>query len=516
VPDLLQTLLKYDPGHLKIIAGFWEIEIHSQDANAVAEQLAASLLNGEAVRETLDLLTAEGRDALNLLVRANGKAEWTGFARIYGGIREMGEARRDREKPHQTPVSTSEILFYRGLLGKAFFDSERGPQEYAFIPEDLIPLIDPGNKNDEPVQQILGRLATPAERLVERQANDQILDDATTLLAALRLDLETRDLSPYMQGQAPVLHHLLATARIIKKNTPQTETTKNFLELSRPQALNLLYKSWIGSPTFDELRLIPGLVCEGEWTNSPRETRNTILNFLNALPKGKWWSLSAFLKDLKTYHPDFQRPAGDYDSWFIKRETDGQYLRGFGSWDEVDGKVVKTIVQILHRLGKADLGFAEETGAVTSFRLSSFTDNKREPTRISVSSNGRIIVPGLFARAIRYQLARFCEWQGERKDDHVYQITASSLKRASDQGLKAGQLLSILVKHTNANVAPALVKALKRWEANGAEARVERLSVLRVSRPQVIEELRKSKAGKFLGELLSPTAVVVKGEPSKK
>ena len=39
---------------------------------------------------------------------------------------------------------------------------------------------------------------------------------------------------------------------------------------------------------------------------------------------------------------------------------------------------------------------------------------------------------------------------------------------------------------------------------------MENLLVLRVSRPEVMEEMRSSKAGKFLGELLSPTAVVVK------
>ncbi len=55
-----------------------------------------------------------------------------------------------------------------------------------------------------------------------------------------------------------------------------------------------------------------------------------------------------------------------------------------------------------------------------------------------------------------------------------------------------------------------MVKALKRWEQHGTEARVESLLVLRVSRPEIMEEMRSSKAGKFLGELLSPTAVVVK------
>jgi len=57
---------------------------------------------------------------------------------------------------------------------------------------------------------------------------------------------------------------------------------------------------------------------------------------------------------------------------------------------------------------------------------------------------------------------------------------------------------------------PAFVKALKRWEVTGTEARVEVQTVLRASRPEVLEELRKSKAGRFLGEILGPTAVIVK------
>jgi hypothetical protein len=54
------------------------------------------------------------------------------------------------------------------------------------------------------------------------------------------------------------------------------------------------------------------------------------------------------------------------------------------------------------------------------------------------------------------------------------------------------------------------VKALKRWEVNGPEARAEIQVILRVSRPEVLEELRKSKAGRFLGEPLGPTAVIIK------
>ena len=91
-------------------------------------------------------------------------------------------------------------------------------------------------------------------------------------------------------------------------------------------------------------------------------------------------------------------------------------------------------------------------------------------------------------------------------------MRARSLKHATEQGLKAEQLLTLLVKVTKSNVPPALVKALKRWEANGTEARAESQTILRVARPEVLEELRKSKAARFLGEPLGPTAVIVKSE----
>ena len=53
----------------------------------------------------------------------------------------MGAGKRDRERPHLKPASTAEALFYRGLLARAFFDTEKGPQEFAYIPDDLLAII---------------------------------------------------------------------------------------------------------------------------------------------------------------------------------------------------------------------------------------------------------------------------------------------------------------------------------------------------------------------------------------
>jgi len=532
MPDLYHTLLKYNLGHLRIVAGLWGLELESKNADPAAEELSASLLNPEPVRETIDILPADARAALFSLVESNGKMEWVTFARKFGEIREMGEAKRDRERPYLKPISAAETLFYRGLLAKAFFDAAKGAQEFAYIPDDLYELIKhEGDALSLPKrhevhkgkEEPLGRPATPVEKALEIPTSDHILDDATTYLAALRVGKSDWQFDPKLTA-------LLTTAGLLKKSAPQGEAVKSFLEAPRGDALKTLVNGWRASQTFDELRLIPGIICEGEWTNQPLVTREFLMDLVSAVPPGKWWSLPAFIRGIKEKFPDYQRPAGDYDSWFIKRESDGQYLRGFAYWDQVDGALVRYFIQTLHWLGVADLASAEENGLITAFRLSSFTE-KKEEGKITVASNGMIVMSRLFSRAVRYQISRFCEWDADggraavsgserrtetKADEYKYRVTAQSLTWAKEQGLKAEQLLSLLVKYTNGAVPPALVKALKQWEAHGTEARVEGLLVLRVNRPQILEELRKSKAGKFLGELLSPTAVVVKNGAESK
>lgn len=509
MPDLFHSLLKQDIGHLRIIAELWGLELASSKVEGALDELCASLLDPDLLAELMDSLPPEADSAITTLVNSGGRLPWTTFIRKYGDIREAGAGKRDREKIYLKPASATEVLYFRGLLARAFFDTQKGPQEFAYIPDDLLALLNRKERKEEKVEsgkslEPLGRPASPGEKGREILANDSILDDATTLLAALRMGKLDFPSDPRLKA-------LLASARLIKKNTIQTDTVKVFLESSRADALKMLQNAWTKSITFNELRLMPGIVCEGEWSSQPLETREFLLNLLDEIPDGKWWSLGAFIRDIKARYADFQRPAGDYDSWFIKRASDGQYLRGFAHWDEVDGALVKYfITDILHWLGQVDLSIAEGAAEPTSFRLSSFESRKVESGKISVASNGKISIERTAPRVVRYQISRFCEWEEPKKDDYLYRVTTKSLAHAKEQGLKAGQLLALLVKHTGNRVPPPLVEALKRWEANGTEARVQTQVILKVSKPEILEETRRSRAGRFLGEVLSPTAVIVK------
>lgn len=516
MPDLLTSLEKHDLGYLRIIASLWGLELDSNETDPAAEELAAALLDPELVTELIGSLAPEARAALSALAEKDGRLPWAEFTRRFGNIREMGAGKRDREQPHLHPNSTAEILFHRALVARAFFDTNNGPQEFAYVPEDLFPLI---SRKSESVfastadQEPFGRPASPGEHGGESLADDSILDDATTHLAALRLNLAP----PETKIPGQVIAEFLQAANLIRKGEPQPEPIKAFLEAPRNEALKILADAWAESESFNELHQLPGLIFEGEWKNQPLVTREFLLHLLEPIPEGKWWSLPAFLRAVKEKYPDYQRPAGDYDSWFIKRASDGQYLRGFTHWDAIDGALIKYfITKVLFWLGMADLATAKDSDVITSFRLTASVEKKDENGRIAVSSNGRLSVPRFVPRVVRYQAARFCEWDEPKADEYRYFITAASLTRAKDQGLKVDQLLALLAKHSSAGVPPALVKTLKRWEVNGTEARLQSQVVLRVSKPEVLEEMRKSRAARFLGESLGPTTIVVKeGAQSK-
>jgi len=180
----------------------------------------------------------------------------------------------------------------------------------------------------------------------------------------------------------------------------------------------------------------------------------------------------------------------------------------------VDGALIRFVIaDVMHRLGLVDLASAAADEAPSAFRVrgeSASSPSSSEGGRLYIGSQGRIAAARDVARAVRYQLSRFCEWDAPLEDKYRYRITPESLTRARRQGLKVEHLLALLASHSDAGIPPVLVKALKRWDKNGSEARAEARVVLKVSKPQILDELRRSKAARFLGEALGPTTVIIK------
>ena len=124
--------------------------------------------------------------------------------------------------------------------------------------------------------------------------------------------------------------------------------------------------------------------------------------------------------------------------------------------------------------------------------------------------DGRIRVPALAPRSVRYQIARFCEWESELPEEYRFRLTPGSLERAGQQGLRASHLLVLLKRYATGPIPPALVQALERFEKFGVQASLEPTVLLRLAAPEMLAALRKSRAGRYLGETLSPTVIALK------
>jgi hypothetical protein len=521
MPDFAESLQGKDLGYLSIIARLWGAKISEQETQLVIIQLKNSVLNGSTIERMVSSLGAETKNALDDLVQHAGRLPWAQFSRTYGEIREMGPARRDRQRPYDTPVSEAETLWYRGLIARAFFDTPTGAEEFAYIPDDLLALLP---KISQAPTTSMGRSASARDYSRIFPADDRILDHICTFLAGLRIAASLPDQFVTSAGEilaTETLHGLACAAGLLDEHgSLRSESVRQFLEAERGEALNLLFQAWRQSEAFNELRLLPDISLEGKRRNDPQHTRLVILEWLAHVPPLTWWNLDAFISGVKQNYPDFQRPAGDYDSWFIWDKQSAEFLRGFDHWDQVDGRLIRYLIcGPLHWLGAADLACPEDDQSITAFRLTTWSKallhgqapkglpQEKEP--LVARSDAHLSARRLFPRKLRYQLARFCEWEKETPGEYIYRITPASLGRAKQQGLTVGQLISMLNRYARA-VPPSLVKALERWEKQGSEARLENTVVLRVSSGEILQALRNSRASRFLGEPLGPAAIVIK------
>ncbi len=518
MPDLQHRLQNQDLGFLKIVADFWGVDLNAPDARQALPQLVGDLLDPAIVQEVVEALPDEARRALDALQASAGWMPWSRFSRAFGPLREVGPGKRDRENPHLAPISATEVLWYRALIGRDFLRREGELQECAYIPDELRELLPPA-PSSEPGPP--GRPASPEETAFEIPATDRILDHGCTLLAALRLgDPDRSPASATWQPPLPIVHALLGAVKLISSGEqPVPEDARPFLEMPRGEALAWLVQGWRGSDLFNELRLMPTLICEGAWQNDPRATRETVLTLMGAVPEGQWWHLGSFIEAVQQRQPDFQRPAGDYDSWLIQDARTGESLIGEQHWAEVDGALLRYLIRgPLHWLGLTDLAGPSAEADDVAFRFSAWAPDllsgrpvsglAEEDQLFEAHSDGKLIVPRLTSRLARYQVSRFGEWLAETAETYTYRLTPASLSAAAEQGLKVSHLERLLSQFGE-TPPPSLLAALQNWEQKNQQAHIAPGIVLQVSDPKVLQALRDTPASRFLGAPLGPTAILV-------
>ena len=521
MPDLFQTLRSTDLDYLNRLARAWKVELSIQKFVSALDEFQKLANDRELFEEVIGSLPARAAKAWGSLLQHQGRMSWPLFIRQFGELRTFGLAKRSREEPDLNPISATEELWYRGLIGRAFLDLPPEPQEYAYIPDEFLVFVNPDSTG---VNRIELRPASALEKRVAYPASDAILDDATELLAALRMDRPTDKLfTNRPAGYRDFLVTLLIESGILtSQSTPDAVRVKEFLAQARGDALYALFQIWRKSKKINDLRMLSGLLFEGNWSNDTFLPRELIL--VNVLPSGikTWWSINAFIGQVKEKHPDFQRPAGDYESWFIRDAKTNEHLHGFIHWDRIDGALLTYLITgPLHWLGIVDLAKHDKEGTCTGFKLSLSGEdilNDRIPSRskaedgiIAVGSDGVIHVPLNTPRPIRYQVSRFGMPIPGSPTEQKFRLTPNSLRHAADQGLKVSHLVQLLQQANVKNVPPSLVQQLERWEKYGSEASVEKVILLRLARPELLPLLQKnSRTSPCIQAVLNNQNLIIK------
>ena len=540
MPKLSHSLSKYDLGFLRILAQSWGFNQDIKDKKVAVEQLSAWMTQPQNLQNVLQKLSADAHRALEDLVTHQGRLPSAVFTRKYGEIRQVGAGKRDRQAILLSPQNASEQLIFLALVFQDFFEEEHGIEEFIYIPDDILAALPHSANTAMPrVNSVLSSDQTGSIGI----AQDTLFDDVCTALAWLRMDKITPKRLAELQKhlllaaenskglplplKPQFLTSLLLEAKLLDSSgSPLPEQTRIFLSMPRGEAIKALYDTWLRSTAINELKQLEQLECLGEWENDPISARQFLIEQLQSLTPTVWYELDTFIEFLHDQFPDFQRPGGNYEVWLIRRRSDGQFLQGFESWYSVEGELIRYLISgPLFWFGIIELGIHQQEPPGFVFRITQFGETifqNQTPSadlpledKFQVLPSGTIAIPRRFLPTIRYQIARFCTWEGYQKDRYLYRITPTSLSHAQQKGLKIQHLLRLLQRHAE-SLPPTLVHALRRWGLHSTEIHLQRLSILRVRSPEILEEIKKSRCSKYLQQVLNPTmAVIITGQEKK-
>ena len=297
-----------------------------------------------------------------------------------------------------------------------------------------------------------------------------------------------------------------------------TRAALDWLKQSREAQLRSLVDAW-SRTVWNELRHTPGLMAEGEsWQNDPLPARTALMDTLPA--DEQWYRLADVVAVIRRLDPDFQRPDGNYETWYIRDAETHEYLSGFGNWERVEGRLLRFLVQgPLHWLGMTELSAGGDEGA--AYRLAPralawLADDPpaADPVRVPlvVQPDGILLVPFNASRYERFQAARIADPEPlSPGKPYRYRIVPSSLAEAQSQGIPPERMLQFLESAGGRPVPASVRRGITRWAEKGVEGRLQAVVVLRVGEAAILETLRTNpKTRDFITETLGELAVVIR------
>ncbi|MDX1662392.1 MAG: helicase-associated domain-containing protein [Candidatus Promineifilaceae bacterium] len=515
---------------LRVIGEWWELDLRGADKTASVKALAETLAGLDFSLE-MSYLPPEEADALRTLIAAGGRQAVGTFTRQHGEVRQMGPGRLEREEPWYDPISPAEALWYRGFLYRAFHESEDGGAlvEYYFLPSELLSQMEGGDGEaaaqnlHDGAQAPNGALSAAGAPLSFAPAATDAVDDLTTVLAFAQQSGLVVDapapLRPFLLDEQPDRLSLLITLAVelgfLREGADGLRPARaavGWLKQGREGQLRALVDAW-SSSGWNDLCHTPGLRCEGSgWENDPIAARSTLLD---ALPRdGAWYSLDDLVATIKEVNPDFQRPEGNYDTWYIRDEESNAYLKGFESWEQVEGRLLRFLIHgPLFWLGMIEVG--EGRYHLTERALAWLSGDPVPARGVEVPPVVRpeatVLVPYNANRYQRFQVARVAEADPVLPGQpYHYRLTPHSLSEARESGIAPERVLAFLREASGRPIPASVRRAVERWSERGLEGVLQPAVILRVREADILDKLQaNARTRPFIGERLGDLAAVI-------
>jgi hypothetical protein len=263
-----------------------------------------------------------------------------------------------------------------------------------------------------------------------------------------------------------------------------TQAAAAWLKEDAPSRQRALFQAWLSDADWNELCAMPSVRCEDTgWRHDPILPRRALLAHLRECPLNVWLDVESLIDAIYDTAPDFMRPDGDYESWYIRDARNGHYLLGFASWGSVEGALIRYLLeQPLLQLGAVSVGHAQPSARPTAFRLTAIGEallldvetppggedavrSQQPAERVELRSDLSVLVPIRGNWYDRFLVERFARWVEEHEGIARYEIDRNSVARAASAGVSIPQIEAFLRRVSGGRVPARVHRALEAWGA---------------------------------------------------
>jgi hypothetical protein len=323
-------------------------------------------------------------------------------------------------------------------------------------------------------------------------------------------------------ARLPLVHHLVARLGLAARQGDllrlEPAAAKGWLTAAPAELVASLQEAWRDDPAWIDLCHVPRLHCDNAtgWLAhyDPVAARGALLDLLVRCPPDAWWTVDSFVDAVKETDADFQRPDGDYGSWYIRDAEGGEYLSGFASWEAVEGRLIRHllggVLSWLRVVRPAAGGLCRLAEAGLRFLgLPAPAGEDAPPAPIVVRPDFYVEVPGPGDLYTRFQLERFADLKKEAPC--LYGLSAGSVGRALSRNVQVEQILAFLSQAAGGSVPANVAGQLRLWAGRFGQVELEDVVLLRTRTERALKELSVlPETRNYLTRRLSPVTALVR------